>query len=254
MVNVAHAVRLDVHEGADEHPFWLCGFADGERGGWGVHRHEQHQMAWVARGTATVVAPGGAWIATSARAIWVPSNCPHDIHLAAGCELVCFYVWPDHCPLDWADPTEVAVTPLVRALMTEMREQVAEHAVPEPYAAVLFEQLARQTPPGRPTLPMPVDERAVDVALGILDDPGSTRTLDDWAKAVAASPSTLRRAFMAETSLSFTEWRARARLDAALPLLARGLSTEQVALRVGYASRSGFVDAYRRHFGHPPEP
>ncbi|HEX7096800.1 MAG TPA: AraC family transcriptional regulator [Acidimicrobiales bacterium] len=104
----------------------------------------------------------------------------------------------------------------------------------------------------RPTLPMPCDPRAVDVALGILRDPACRFTLEEWADAVGASPSTLRRAFLTETSLTFSEWRARARLDAALPLLADGMTSEQVALQVGYASRSGFVEAYRRHFGHPP--
>ena len=70
--------------------------------------------------------------------------------------------------------------------------------------------------------------------------------------APATSASTLRRAFVTETGLTFSEWRTRARLDAALPLLAARVSVGQVACQVGYASRSGFVDAFRRQFGHPP--
>ncbi len=252
MVDVLHDVagELDVHDGADIHDFWLCRFPPDEVGGWGVHRHEQHQLAWVATGTATVVAPGGTWIATSARAIWLPSNCPHDIHVTRGSELICLYVWPDTCPLDWTTPTELAVGTLVRELLLELAEVDHGRPVSLAYATVLFEQFGRQEPPCRPTLPMPVDVRAAEVASGILADPASPRTLDGWAKAVAASPSTLQRAFLTDTTLTFSEWRARARLDAALPLLAAGASAEQVATRVGYASRSGFVDAYRRHFGH----
>ncbi len=252
MVDVLNeiTVELDVHDGADLHDFWLCRFSIGEVGAWGVHRHEQHQLAWVSQGTATVVAAGGPWIATSARAIWIPSNHPHDIHVGANSELICLYVWPQRCPLGWIDPTELTVGPLVRELLLELSSDAPGVPVSSACATVLFEQLGRHDPPTRPTLPMPTDDRAADVARAILADPASPRTLEDWAKAVAASPSTLQRAFVTETSLTFGEWRARARLDAALPLLANGVSAEQAAARVGYSSRSGFVDAYRRHFGH----
>lgn len=242
------------HADQDEHDFWLCAFEVGETGGWGAHRHEQHQLAWVSQGTCTVAAPGGAWVATPARAIWIPTDCPHDIHVAPGAALFCLYVWPQHCPLSWGRPSEVEVGPLVREVLLHIAQPGLGSPVPREYATVLFDQLARQTPPNRPTLPMPADARAVDVAQAILADPGCPRTLEEWAVAVAASPSTLRRAFLAETSLTFSEWRARARLDAALPLLASGMRPERVALQVGYASRSGFVDAYRRRFGHPPGP
>lgn len=242
------------HAGQDVHEFWLCTFDVGESGGWGVHRHEQHQLAWVSHGTCTVVAPGGAWVTTPARAIWIPSDCPHDIHVAPGAALFCLYVWPQHCPLLWGRPSEVDVGPLVREVLLHIGRPGLGSPVPREYATVLFDQLAHQSPPNQPTLPMPTDPRAVDVAQAILADPACPRTLDEWAAAVAASPSTLRRAFLTETSLTFSEWRARARLDAALPLLAGGMRTEHVALQVGYASRSGFVDAYRRHFGHSPAP
>jgi AraC-like DNA-binding protein len=247
-------VEMIEHDDSDLHAFWLCRFEVGDTGGWGVHRHEQHQIAWVAQGTCTVVAPGGAWVATPARAVWVPSDCPHDIHIAPGAELFCLYLWPGHCPLSWCNPTELAVTPLVRELLLQIGKPGLGAPVGHAYATVLFDQFARQLPPRCPTLPMPGDARAADVARAILANPACGRTLEEWADAVATSASTLRRAFLTDTSMTFSEWRARARLDAALPLLANGLSTERVALRVGYASRSGFVDAYRRHFGHPPAP
>jgi AraC-like DNA-binding protein len=247
-------VELVDHEGSDLYDFWSCRFDRGEVGGWGVHRHEQHQLAWVLSGTCTVAAPGGAWVSTPARAVWIPSDCPHDVHIAPGAELVCLYVWPDRCPLTWSGPTELAVNPLVRELLHEIDDLGRDCPAADAYVTVLFDQFAGQPRPERPTLPMPSDPRAADVARAILADPSCRQSLDEWAGAVAASPSTLRRAFLAETSLTFSDWRARARIDAALPMLANGIGTEEVAAGVGYASRSGFIDAYRRHFGHLPAP
>lgn len=93
-----HDVALVEHPGQDEHTHWVCAFPITEVGGWGLHRHDQHQLAWVSEGSCTAVAPGGPWVATPARAVWIPSGSPHDIHVSPGSMLVCFYVWPDHVP------------------------------------------------------------------------------------------------------------------------------------------------------------
>ena len=126
-----------------------------------------------------------------------------------------------------------------------------EAPVSQACATVLFDQFRRRWQT-TPTLPMPADERASDLAEALLERPSSQLTLDQWARRLAVSQSTLRRAFVAETGLTFSEWRTRARLDAAVPLLADGVSVGRTARRVGYVSRSGFVDAFRRQFGHPP--
>ncbi|HEY3503784.1 MAG TPA: helix-turn-helix domain-containing protein [Actinocatenispora sp.] len=56
----------------------------------------------------------------------------------------------------------------------------------------------------------------------------------------------------ARTGLSFTDWRTRVRLSAALEHMAAGRSVAQVARRVGYATPSAFVAAFRRQTGRTP--
>jgi AraC-like DNA-binding protein len=242
---------LDEHEGADEAAMWVCRFAAGEPGGWGRHRHRQHQIAWVSRGVSTVVLGGRGWIVTPSRAVWIPGDVPHDIVNRDGAILHCLYVWPDSCPLDWPEPAEVAMTPLARELLLSVGEPGVETPVSAAIATVLFAELERGAPVA-PTLPMPAEGPAADLARAILDHPGGQQTLEQWARRLATSASTLRRAFLNETGMTFSEWRTRARLDAARSLLADGLGVGRVARSVGYASRSGFVDAFRRHVGHPP--
>lgn len=254
LVDPVGPVEYIDHAGSDELDFWICRFERGEAVSWGIHRHEQHQLVWTAEGSATVAAPGRAWIVTPAHAVWIPSECPHDVHVAAGAVLVCVYVWPRRCPLVVDGPTEMAIGPIARELLLHLDHAPADGRgdLADAYLAVLFDQLMEQPAVDRPTLPMPADPRAADVAIGLLADPACRYTVEQWADVVAASPSTIRRAFLAGTSLTFSEWRARARVEAALPLLADGISIAEVAERVGYGSRSGFVAAYRRHFGYTP--
>lgn len=101
-------------------------------------------------------------------------------------------------------------------------------------------------------MPLPGDPRAGAVAAHLLVAPTDPRALAEWAMQLNTSVSTSRRAFLAETGMTFTDWRTQARLRAALPLLADGLPIDAVGRRAGFMSRAGFVDAFRRHFGHSP--
>lgn len=230
---------------------WLCRFSPGEPGGWGRHYHRQHQIAWVAQGLSTVLVDDRRWVVSPTRAVWIPGGRPHDIVNRDDAHLYCLYVWPEHCRVDWPEPAELVVTPLARELLMGLGEPGLETRVSEASATVLFAQFAGRAST-HPSLPLPLDDRAAELARALLDEPANQDTLEQWARRLATSPSTLRRAFLADTGLTFTDWRTRARLEAALPLLADQCSVGRVAYRVGYASRSGFVDAFGRHFGHAP--
>jgi AraC-like DNA-binding protein len=145
----------------------------------------------------------------------------------------------------------LSVSPLVRELMLCLGDPDTETVVSQAGITMLFTLLQPLAEPGL-QLQLPTDERALTLARALLERPTDHDTLEGWADRLATSASTLRRAFLAETGLTFTEWRTQARLFAALPLLAPRMSIERVALQVGYASTSGFVEAFRRHFGHTP--
>jgi AraC-like DNA-binding protein len=108
---------------------------------------------------------------------------------------------------------------------------------------------------------MPTDERARAVAQILLDNPADGRTLAHWGRDVGASERTLARAFLADTGLSFGQWRGLLRLRAATVALATGAPVARVAREVGYESTSAFVAAFRRatgstpaaYFAHPAE-
>ncbi|MFE9320498.1 AraC family transcriptional regulator [Nocardia sp. NPDC052278] len=98
----------------------------------------------------------------------------------------------------------------------------------------------------------PVDARAGQVADVLTRDPADSRTLAEFAADAATSPRTLARLFLAETGISFGQWRTQIRLAASLPLLAEGLPIARIAGRVGYATPSAYVAAFRRTVGVSP--
>jgi AraC-like DNA-binding protein len=99
---------------------------------------------------------------------------------------------------------------------------------------------------------MPDDQRAAEVAAGLLADPADERTLAEWGSQVGASGRTLARAFLTGTGITFGRWRRLARLQAALPQLAAGRAVGTVARHVGYQTPSAFVAAFRKETGLTP--
>jgi AraC-like DNA-binding protein len=242
---------LDEHPRSREWPMWVCRFPPDEAGGWGQHRHHQHQIAWVSNGVATVRAGDQTWVVPPTQAMWIPRGWPHDVLNRRPATLHCFYVWPERAPRSWAEPTLLTITPMLRELILLLAERDHEVPVADAAATLLFSQLAAVGDvPLR--LPMPTSRRARQLAERLLADPAASLTLEEWAARQQTSVSTLRRLFPTETGLTFSEWRRQARLHASLQLLADGLSVEHVATRVGYASATGYIDAFKRHFGATP--
>ncbi len=101
-------------------------------------------------------------------------------------------------------------------------------------------------------LPMPSDARLKKIAHALLETPGSARTLEDWALFAAMSPRTLRRLVVAETGMTFAQWRQQAQLTHGLDMLARGISVAEVSYELGYASPSNFIAMFRKAFGASP--
>ncbi|MFD7847079.1 helix-turn-helix transcriptional regulator [Nocardia sp. NPDC059764] len=99
----------------------------------------------------------------------------------------------------------------------------------------------------------PEEPRTRRVAELLRADPADQRTLAELADAVATSPRTLARGFLAETGITFGQWRTQLRLAASLPLLAAsGLPVARIAARAGYSTASAYVAAFHREVGVSP--
>ncbi|MCX4810949.1 helix-turn-helix transcriptional regulator [Streptomyces sp. NBC_01239] len=217
-----------------------------------THWHPVHQLACSDRGLLRIRGEHGTWLLPPSLALWIPAHIPHATESEGDAVMRGAYVDPARCPhIDWRDPTVVAVTPLLRALVEHLdRADLAPDARSRA-ELVLLDEL-RPVPVTSVSVPEPRDPRVRAVAAALSAHPADARPLAAWGSQVGSSARTLARLFVAETGLGFGQWRERLRMQAALPFLAEGLPIEAVARRVGYASASSFTAAFHRAVGVTP--
>ncbi|WP_424216499.1 AraC family transcriptional regulator (plasmid) [Streptomyces sp. BI20] len=211
------------------------------------HAHAAHRFLYVVLGRVTVHCPTATHELDPTTALWIPAGVVHGTRFAPHALVRTESFAADRFALPGHDPVPVTVTEAQRALLLgRMRSCHAESDDPDVFAA-----LSGAHPDSLP-LPHPRTPAAAAVARALTRRPGDPRTVTEWAAELYTSPTSLRRAFRAETGMAFSEWRTRLRLNQALPLLDRGQLVGVVAGRVGFASANGFILAFRRHFGRTP--
>ncbi|MFJ3957617.1 helix-turn-helix domain-containing protein [Arthrobacter sp. NPDC090010] len=215
------------------------------------HVHEeQHQLAWASTGVLMVDVDDRCWVLPPNLALWIPAGTWHVTLALRESVLEGVYLDPGSFRLSWDEPVVLSVSALARDLIQYLAGELDPSARSRAEAV-----LADVLTPVRLSsieLSLPQDPRAREVADLLLADPGEHRSLEQLAVVVRSSPRTLLRVFLAETGMTFTQWRTHVRLQAAIAHLAEGHSVSRVAGLVGYATASAFVSAFRRVTGHTP--
>jgi len=215
------------------------------------HTHDDHQLAWAASGVLTVRTGATDWVLPPTRALWIPAGLKHETLAAGAATMRSLYMRPDRSPVSWPGPVPVTMTPLLAELAAYL-DSDSLGAGQHERAEVLVGDLLQPAPTATIEFRMPGDERAAQVAAGLLAEPSDGRTLEEWGRQVGASGRTLAREFLDGTGVTFGEWRRLARLQAALPQLAAGTAVGTVARHVGYQTPSAFVAAFRKETGITP--
>ncbi|MCG5441421.1 helix-turn-helix transcriptional regulator [Micromonospora sp. NIE79] len=217
-----------------------------------VHRHDDHQIVYAARGVLAVTTDAGAWVVPASRAIWVPAGTAHAHQAHGALELHLIGLPATEDPLNLTEPTVLAVGPLLRELILAYTRVPQDDSVPRArLRAVLLDQLrSSATQPVR--LPTPTEPRLKALCAILHADPADNRTLAALGRQVGGSDRTLSRLFRADLGMTFPQWRTQLRLHRALVMLAEEVPVTAVAHRCGWSSASAFIDVFRRAFGHTP--
>lgn len=208
-------------------------------------------LVFAAAGLFTAHAGSGSWTIPAHRALWVPDGTTLRIEASRRTAIRCLYL-DASLALVRSGVRVLHLTPLCRQLVAHAVQAAPldlERAADRALVTVLADQLGRER--GVPLhLPFPVEATARQVAAAVVADPATG--LDHHVRSVAASRRTLERRFGAETGMSLGRWRRRARILAAVRMLAEGETVTAVAVRVGYASPSSFVAAFRAELDATP--
>jgi AraC-like DNA-binding protein len=223
----------------------------------GRHAHREAQLLFAASGVMQVTTPLGRWLVPPQRAVWLPPRFEHAVDVLTDIEMRSLYIAPDWLARREQAPRlqrefVVAVKPLLRELIlalfeaarpaprVELMTELALHEMVEADDAMTF-------------MPIPADPRARRVATMVLADPAGARDLAQLARAAGMSARTLTRLFPAETTLTFKQWRQRARIMAAVEALGRRPQPiKQVAAKLGFSSVAAFTHAFGQVMGMTP--
>lgn len=213
---------------------------------WLEHSHPVDELLWVRDGALEVRVGGAAHLLCPSRGLLVPAGAVHASRVTTAATIGATSLRPRLA----SAPTPVRVDRALSELLRHLND------TPMPAAERLSAQrvcldLIRRAPRLRPGLRLPDDPRIRRIAAALLDDPADDRSLAEWA-GPGSSVSTITRAFVADTGLSFAAWRRRARIDAATAALLAGLPVAAAGRRVGYHSASAFVTAFRSEAGTTP--
>lgn len=218
------------------------------------HDHPRFQLLYAAQGVMTVNTERETWVVPPQRAVWLPPRTPHRVASSGSVKMRTLYVRPD-AAARMAQQCEVfEVTPLLRELIlraTELPLEYDEHGAEGRVVALLLDELCMlaRLPYN---LPIPRSALLVRVCATLRESPGEQLGLEAIAARHGVTTRTLARRFRAETAMSFSEWRRRARLLRALTWIAEGKPILEVALDLGYDSPSAFSAMFKREFGISP--
>ena len=219
----------------------------------GAHQHREHQIAWMREGRMQLDVDNRRLHLHSGHMVWLPRHVVHEMTIMTAGTLVSAYLHPDLSPdgQRWKKTVVFTAHPLATELLTYLTGSAIPDKHREQCGQTLF-GLFERAPAREDILALPLDRRARSIATAILDNPADTRTLQLWAQETGVSTKTLMRAFVAETGISYTQWRTRARLNSTLDALAAGQAVATVAAEIGYSTSSGFITAFRKAFGTTP--
>lgn len=217
-----------------------------------AHLHDQGHLVYPATGVLSMVTDAGSWIAPSNRAIWIPSGFLHQHRAHGATDMRIVFMTGEHACRLPGHPAVLAVPPLAReATLALTSTQARSPESRNRLRHVIIDELTA-TPEQPLHLPVPTDERLLQVMSLVTADLASPATLSELGHRIGASERTLSRLFRAETGMSFRQWRIQLRVHSALLMLSEGRSVLDVATACGWANPSAFIDAFTALIGQTP--
>jgi AraC-like DNA-binding protein len=219
-----------------------------------LHSHGRAQLIHVSSGVVTVRTKSHRWVVPPQRAVWIPGGVAHALSSRKPFRLLTLYA--THRALSVPDaPCVVAIDGLVQELLAAAARfgpSYPEDGAEARLVRVLLDRLPTLKVARALSLPEPASRELARITASLRESPADGRTFEAWAKLVKLVPRTAARRFVAETGLTFGQWRTQLRLHAALVRLGEGESVTAVAFEVGYADVSSFIAAFKAQMGETP--
>jgi AraC-like DNA-binding protein len=219
-----------------------------------AHAHPRGQLIYADKGVMRVICRRDIWVVPPSQAVWVPPGIEHEVYFPGDVSLRNLFVDPSATASLPEGCTVIKVSPLLRELILKA-VAIGDGYPPESPGFRLMQVILDELRQAEPTplhLPMARDERLQRVLEALLENPGDSRNMEEWADLAGASSRTLARLFVRETGLTFGAWRKRLLLQEAIDRLGQGDQVTRIAFDLGYQSLSAFIEMFRQALGASP--
>jgi AraC-like DNA-binding protein/quercetin dioxygenase-like cupin family protein len=217
------------------------------------HSHARGQLVGALSGLLSIGLDDQDWVVPAVHAIWIPPHCRHALQSFGPFSGWAVFVAESRCPALPAQPRAIRASPLLREAVRRAASWSGSALDPAQtrIADVILDEIAASDAQSL-GLVRPRDARLVRITDALAADLANDRRLDEWAEWAGLGARTLSRRFVAETGLTFAQWRQQARLMRALERIADGVPVTTIALDLGYDNVSAFIDMFRRVLGTTP--
>jgi AraC-like DNA-binding protein len=217
------------------------------------HSHPRGQLMGALSGLVSVGLDKQHWVVPAIHAIWIPPHFIHSVRSYGPFSGWSVFIAEYRCAQLPREPRAIKTTPLLREAVRRVATWpgVELDQSQTRLAEVIIDELAASKAESL-DLPRPDDPRLVRITDALASDLSDNRRLEEWASWAGLAPRTLSRRFVAETGLSFAQWRQQARLLRALEMVADAVPVTTIALELGYDNVSAFIDMFRRALGTTP--
>lgn len=218
------------------------------------HSHSWGQLVYASQGVMQIIADEGYYIVPPGQALWLPSNVEHQVASRFGATFRNLHIDESLCRVLGDKVYSFNVEPLLREVILAMCQWPFDYEMTderERLLAVLID-LLKAAPKTGLFMPSITDKRLTPIIEAITAQPDNKKTLEQWAGEVGASSRTLNRLFNQYFGFGFSQWKQKLRIIQSLNLLADGLTTQEIASRLGYESSSAFIYAFKQHLGCSP--
>jgi AraC-like DNA-binding protein/mannose-6-phosphate isomerase-like protein (cupin superfamily) len=222
----------------------------------GWHTHELHQLEYAFEGVAQVETATVRYLLPPQQAVWIPAGVEHCTTLTRVRTASVFF--DPAFGIQAGERVRIlAVSPVMREMILYARRwpigRSSRDRIGDRFFAALGDlvetSLDQELPLCVPTSQHPLVAAAMHYTNANLAHVRVT----DVCEAIGTSERSLRRIFVNEAGMSWSQYLLESRLLRAMALLAEpGPNVLAIATAVGFESMSGFARAFRRYTGETP--
>lgn len=174
------------------------------------HSHPRGQLLWAAKGILRVQSDNAVWVVPSTHAVWIPSDCRHQINCETHAHLRNLYIDPSYRVREQdKQVVMVSMTPLMREMVLKLCQDTLMASAKYFRLGLSAIDELDALDSVNTYLNAGSDPRLGRVIQLLIKKPQAECSLAELAQSAGASIRTIERLFKAETGQTYRQWRQR---------------------------------------------